>query len=195
MTFGRICVFAGSSTGARPEYLDAARELGSTLVSRGIGVVYGGAKVGLMGALADAALAGGGHVTGVIPSALVAKEIAHQGLSDLRIVSSMHERKATMAELSDGFIALPGGVGTLEELFEVITWGQLGLHRKPCGLLNVCRYYDPLLAFLDHSVAEGFVRQAHAAMLQASPSIDELLDRMAAYEPPTVPKWLDRSTS
>ena len=195
MTFDRICVFAGSSAGVRPEYLDAARELGSTLVSRGIGVVYGGAKVGLMGALADAALAAGGHVTGVIPSALVAKEIAHPGLSDLRIVSSMHERKATMAELSDGFIALPGGVGTLEELFEVITWGQLGLHQKPCGLLNVCGYYDPLLAFLDHAVAERFLRQTHAAMLQASPSIDELLHRMAAYEPPTAPKWLDRSTT
>ena len=195
MSLGRICVFAGSSAGNRPEYLDAARALGRTLAARAIGVVYGGARVGLMGALADAAMAGGGRVTGVIPSALVAKEIAHEGLSDLRIVSSMHERKATMAELSDGFIALPGGCGTLEELFEVITWGQLGLHQKPCGLLNISGYYDGLLAFLDHAVAERFLRHEHARMVTTAGAVGELLDRMAAYQASAVAKWIDRATS
>src|SRR6187549_1487199 len=146
----RVCVFAGSSSGSRPEYRTAAEDLGRELAARGIELVYGGAHVGLMGGVADAVLAGGGRVTGVIPKALVDKEVAHTGLTDLRIVASMHQRKALMVDLSDAFIALPGGWGTLDEMFEILTWAQLGLHRKPCGLLNVQKYFDRLLAFLDH---------------------------------------------
>jgi uncharacterized protein (TIGR00730 family) len=145
----RICVFAGSSAGVRPEYLRAAADLGTVLAARGIELVYGGARVGMMGAVAGAVLAGGGRVTGVIPQALVEKEVAHDGLTELRVVTSMHQRKALMADLSDAFIALPGGWGTLDEMFEILTWAQLGLHRKPCGLLNVSGYFDRLLAFLD----------------------------------------------
>src|ERR1051325_8659898 len=154
----RLCVFTGSSSGARAAYAEAARELGTLLARRGIGLVYGGARVGLMGAVADAVLAAGGEAIGVIPQALVAKEVAHTGLTALHVVESMHARKAMMSDLSDGFIALPGGWGTLEELFEVLTWAQLGLHRKPTGLLNVDGYFDGLLAFLTHTVAEAFVR-------------------------------------
>ena len=161
----RICVFAGSNSGASPEYLVAAAELGRTLAVRQLGLVYGGARVGLMGALADAALGGGAHVIGVMPEALVAKEVAHRGLSELRVVSSMHERKAMMADLADGFVALPGGLGTLEEFFEVLTWAQLGLHGKPCGLLDIDGYFDGLLKFLDHSVGEGFVKAEHRRMI------------------------------
>ena len=146
-----------------------------------------------MGALADAVLAAGGHVTGVIPEALVAHEVAHGGLSDLRIVSSMHERKAMMADLSDGFIALPGGWGTLEEFFEVLTWAQLGLHRKPCGLLNVKGFYDPLLSLFDHAVAEGFVRAPHRALVLEAQDPDSLLDLLATYQPPLVDKWIGRA--
>jgi len=164
----RICVFAGSSPGGRPGYRTAAEALGRTLATRGVGLVYGGARVGLMGTLADAVLAGGGQVIGVIPEALVAKEVAHNGLTELRVVFSMHERKAAMADLSDGFIAIPGGWGTLEELFEVLTWGQLGLHQKPCGLLNVENYFDGLLSFTDHMVNEGFVRRENSAMISVS---------------------------
>ncbi len=162
------------------------------LARHGIGLVYGGASVGLMGATADAALAAGGHVTGVIPEALVAKEVAHTALSEQRVVASMHERKATMAELADAFIALPGGWGTLEEFFEVLTWGQLGLHRKPCGLLNVQGYFDPLLAFLQHSVDERFVRRESASMIAVSSSPDTLLDLLSEYMPPVVTQWIDR---
>jgi uncharacterized protein (TIGR00730 family) len=161
----RLCVFAGSSPGAQTEYLAAARELGAALVHRSMGLVKGGTRVGLMGALADAVLVGGGHVTGVMPASLVAKEVAHQGLSDLRVVASMHERKAMMNDLADGFIALPGGWGTLEEFFEVLTWAQLGLHRKPCGLLNVSGFFDGLLAFIDHTIDERFVKRENRAML------------------------------
>ena len=186
-----VCVFAGSSTGCRPEYRTAATELGAVLAARGIGVVYGGAHVGLMGALADAVLAGGGHVTGVIPRALVEKEVAHNGLSDLRVVSSMHERKALMADLADGFIALPGGWGTLEEMFEILTWAQLGLHRKPCGLLNVQRYFDQLLAFLDHTMEQGFVRREYGSLLAVAETPAALLDLMAVQKPPAVEKWID----
>jgi len=175
--------------------VDAARQLGHTLGERRIGVVYGGACVGLMGVMADAALATGTEVTGVIPSALVAKEIAHRGLTDLRIVASMHERKALMADLSDAFIALPGGWGTLEEFFEVLTWGQLGLHRKPCGLLNVRGYFDRLLSFLDHTVDEGFVRREFRSMIAVSPSPAALLDKLASHQPPTVEKWIDRAST
>ena len=190
----RVCVFAGSSSGVRPEYRDAAEALGRLLAERGIGVVYGGARVGLMGTLADAALAAGGEVVGVIPAALVAKEIAHSGLTDLRVVASMHERKATMADLADGFVALPGGWGTFEELCEVVTWAQLGLHRKPCGLLNVQGYFDRLLAFLAHTIDEGFVRPEYAGMMAVAATPGELLDRLHASTPPRVEKWLDRTS-
>jgi len=188
----RICVFSGSSPGARPEYRQAAADLGRTLAGEGLGLVYGGAKVGLMGVLADAALEAGGEVIGIIPQALVDKEVAHMGLTELRVVSSMHERKAQMAELSDGFIALPGGMGTLEELAEILTWGQLGLHRKPCGVLDVAGYYDGLTRFLDHAVAERFLAQGHRDTLLAGVSPAELIARFRAYRPPTVEKWIDR---
>jgi hypothetical protein len=191
----RICVFSGSSEGRRAAYRTAAEDLGRVLVARGYELVYGGARVGLMGAIADAVLAAGGRVTGVIPEALVAREVAHAGLHDLRIVSSMHERKALMADLSDGFIALPGGWGTLEELFEVLTWGQLGLHRKPCGLLNVEGYFDPLLAFLHHAVAEQFVRQEFERLMPVEAEPGALLDCFASFEPPAVRKWIDRASS
>ena len=191
----RICVFAGSSRGARDEYAQAAQELGRELVARGYDVVYGGGKVGMMGVLADATLAAGGKVIGVIPKALLAKEIGHPGLTELRVVGSMHERKAMMAELSVGFIALPGGLGTLEEFFEVLTWAQLGLHAKPCGLLNVGGYFDRLLGFLDLTVTERFVKGEHRALVIASTSPTDLLERIAAYQPPRVEKWIDRASS
>jgi uncharacterized protein (TIGR00730 family) len=187
----RICVFAGSNSGSRTEYLAAARAMGDALVRHQMGLVYGGARLGLMGAVADKVLAARGHVTGVIPEALVAKEVAHTGLSDLRVVASMHERKAMMGDLSDGFIALPGGLGTLEELFEVLTWAQLRLHRKPCGLLNVCGFFDGLLAFLEHSIDERFVRREHRAMVIVSSSPDSLLEQFDQYVPPVVQKWID----
>jgi uncharacterized protein (TIGR00730 family) len=187
----RVCVFAGSNAGRNDTYTQEAAVLGRLLASRGIGVVFGGGKVGLMGTLADAALAAGGEVIGVIPSALVSKEVAHDGLTELRVVTSMHERKAMMAELSDAFIALPGGWGTLEELFEVITWAQLGLHGKPCGLLNAGGYFDPLLTFLTHAVEEGFVRREHAGFLLIAESGEALLGGFASYEPPVVRKWID----
>ena len=190
----RVCVFTGSSSGARAEYRAAAGELGRLLAERGIGVVYGGARVGLMGVVADAALAAGGEVVGVIPEALVAKEVAHTGLSDLRVVGSMHERKALMSDLSDAFVALPGGWGTLEEFFEVLTWAQLGLHRKPCGLLNTLGYFDGLLAFLSHTIDEGFVRSQNAALIAVAPTPGELLERLRSPPPPPVEKWLDRSS-
>jgi uncharacterized protein (TIGR00730 family) len=187
----RLCVFSGSSAGNDRAYRLAATTLGRTLGTRGISVVYGGARVGIMGAVADAALASGAEVIGVIPRALVSKEIAHAGLTDLRIVSSMHERKAMMADLADGFIALPGGWGTLEEFFEVLTWAQLGIHEKPCGLLNVSGYFDALLAFLDHSVGQGFVRPENARMMLVEHDPERLLDAMSAYRPMHVKKWID----
>jgi len=187
-----ICVFAGSSSGARSEYATAARALGRALVERNLGLIYGGARVGLMGALADEVLAGGGRAVGVMPEALVAKEVAHRGLTELKVVKSMHERKAAMSDLSDGFVALPGGMGTFEEFFEVLTWAQLGFHRKPFGLLNAQGYYDALLAFLDHTVAERFVRPEHRTMISVSGDAGELLDLLAAYEPPVVEKWIER---
>lgn len=187
----RICVFAGSSSGLKPGYRTAADVLGRAIATRRIDVVYGGGRVGLMGILADAVLASGGHVTGVIPHALAAREVAHLGLSDLRVVGSMHERKALMADLADGFIALPGGWGTLDELFEILTWGQLGLHQKPCGLLNADGYFDRLLSFVDHSIDEGFVKREYRRMIAISESPDELIDALASYEPPLVEKWMD----
>ena len=191
----RICVFAGSSAGARRSYRNTAEDLGRTLARRGIGVVFGGGRVGLMGVLADAALGAGGDVIGVIPKALDAKELGHKGLTELRIVASMHERKAMMADLSDGYIALPGGWGTMDELFEILTWGQLGLHQRPCGVLNVDGYFDGLLAFMQHMIDERFVRPENGSMLAVAISPAELLDRMAAYVPPAVEKWLDRDTT
>ena len=190
----RICVFAGSSAGNRPAYRSAAEDLGRTLAARGIAVVYGGGRIGLMGALADAALASGGEVIGVIPAALVAKEVAHGALTELRVVPSMHERKALMADLSDGVIALPGGWGTLDELFEILTWGQLGLHAKPCGLLNVDGYFDPLLSFVDHAIDEGFVRREHREMIAVSTSAGDLIGLLESYRPPAVEKWPDPSS-
>lgn len=187
-----LCVFCGSNLGARDSYAEAARRLGRLLAERGIGLVYGGAAIGLMGAVADAALDAGGRVVGVMPRALIEREIAHPRLSELRTVESMHERKAMMADLSDGFIALPGGVGTLEETFEVWTWGQLGYHTKPVGLINVDGFFDPLLAFVAHQTQELFMRPAHRDMLLVDISADTLLDRFAKYEPPTVTKWIHR---
>jgi len=182
-------VFSGSSPGARPEYRAAATALGRDLAGRGLRVVYGGGGVGLMAAVADAALAAGGEVIGVIPQHLVDREVAHGGLSDLRVTGSMHERKAAMAGLSDGFVALPGGFGTLEEFAEVLTWSQLGLQAKPCGLLDVAGYYRALLAFFDHAVTERFVRAEHRAMVLADTDAGRLLDAMERWTPPTAGKF------
>jgi uncharacterized protein (TIGR00730 family) len=182
----RLAIFCGSNPGARSDYMDAARSLGRLLAHRGIGVVYGGSNVGLMAALADAMQDELGDIIGVIPRMLVDREVANTALSDLRIVDSMHERKAMMAELADGFIALPGGIGTLEEFFETWTWAQLGMHAKPCGLLNVAGYFDPLLEFLDHAVAEKFVRDVHRSMVVVESDPVALLARFDSYEPPRV---------
>jgi hypothetical protein len=188
MPISRICVFCGSSAGKRDSYAEAARSLGSLLAERSIGLVYGGASVGLMGAVADATLERGGEVVGVIPQRLVDREIAHPGLSELRVVGSMHERKALMADLSDAFVALPGGAGTLDELFEAWTWGQLGLHRKPCGLLDVDAFFGPLLALADHLTEEGFLSAESRRIVLVDEEPARLLDRLEAYEPPPE-KW------
>ncbi len=187
-----VCVFCGSSAGNRLVYLDAAHQTGMALVQRGIGLVYGGAQIGLMGRIANTVLEQGGKVIGVMPKHLSLKEVIHPNLTDLRIVDSMHTRKALMAELSDAFIALPGGMGTFEELCEILTWGQLGLHRKPCGLLNVTGFYDPLLALFDHAVAEGFLRPAHRSLVQVATTPEDLLDKLTSYEAPPLPKWIER---
>ena len=179
----RIAVYCGSATPADPRYIQLAREVGSTLAQRGIGVVYGGGKAGLMGAVADGALAHGGEVIGVIPDALVAMEVAHYGLTDLHIVDTMHQRKQAFTDLSDGFITLPGGVGTMDELWEAISWAQLGYHSKPVGLLNALGYYDGLVAFNNHMAEVGFVRQAHRDIMLVSSSLDDLLAQMAAFTP------------
>jgi uncharacterized protein (TIGR00730 family) len=189
----RICVFCGSSPGARPAYRAAAANLGAALAARRIGLVYGGANVGLMSELAHSVLNAGGEVIGVIPKSLVHRELALTGLADLRITDSMQERKAVMADLADGFIAMPGGLGTLDEFFEVLTWTQLGIHQKPSGLLNVEGYFDTLLAFLDHAVAERFVKDTHRSMLIVEPEPHRLLDRLDAFVPPEDDKLLDRS--
>ena len=188
----RICVFCGSSRGNKTEYLSAAQAVGQELSHRDLVLVYGGGNIGLMGALADATLTAGGRVIGVIPEALLAKEVGHCGLPDLRVVKTMHERKALMAELSDGFIALPGGFGTFEEFFEVLTWSQLGLHSKPCGVLNLSGFFDPLLELLDHSVREGFVRPAHRELVLVDTDICRLLERMTAFQSLPDHKWIDR---
>lgn len=192
MPLNRICVYCGSNPGRTDTYLKAARELGRAIAQQGVGLVYGGASVGVMGVVADAVLDAGGKVTGVIPEALVEKELAHNGLSELYVTDSMHERKRMMADLADAFVALPGGAGTLEEIFEVWTWAQLGHHRKPCALYNVDGYYDRLAQFLDHSVEEQFMKPAHRDMLIVTDRPDELLQRFAAYEPPLVGKWIGK---
>ena len=191
----RVCVFCGSSPGTDPAYVTMARRVGTLLARRRLTLVYGGGNVGLMGVLADAVMEGGGHAIGVIPRALMDLEVGHTGLSELRIVGSMHERKALMAELADGFIALPGGIGTLEEFCEILTWAQLGMHAKPCGLVNVEGYFDHLIAFLDHSVGQRFFRPEHRAMVLIERDPETLLDRCDGYRPPHLEKWIDRGSS
>jgi uncharacterized protein (TIGR00730 family) len=191
----RICIFCGSSTGTRSTYADAARSIGQVLLHRRIGLVYGGGNVGLMGIVADTVMQGGGEVIGVIPEALVTRELAHADISQLIIVHSMHERKAKMAELSDAFIAMPGGYGTFEEFCEIITWAQLGLHRKACGLLNVDGYYDPLLTLFDRAVTEGFLRPANRRLVIEESDPDRLLQLLAHYVSPPTEKWIGRDES
>jgi uncharacterized protein (TIGR00730 family) len=186
-----VCVFCGSNGGADPAYLETATNTGRALAERGVRLVYGGGKVGMMGAVADGALDAGGEVVGVIPRQIFDLEIGHEGVSELRVVGSMHERKALMAELADAFVAVPGGIGTLEELIEVYTWSQLGIHDKACGVLNVRGYYDGLAAFLDHAVREGFLRPQHRAVLTVAEDPEQLLDALAAFTPPRVGKWLE----
>lgn len=187
----RVCVFCGSSKGVREDYAAAARRLGDLMVDRGLELVYGGGRIGLMGVIADSVMARGGRVTGVIPNALMAREQGHEGVTELHRVDSMHERKSLMADLADAFVALPGGLGTLEELFEVVTWAQLGIHPKPCALLNVAGYFDPLIEFLDHQVTEGFVRPANRGLILVEEEAEALLDRLATYRAPAVRRWLD----
>ncbi len=188
----RLCVFCGSSAGEDPRYLEAAADLGALLARRGIGLVYGGSRMGLMGRLAQSALDEGGEVVGVIPRALLNREVAHPDLADLVVTESMHERKAEMAARCDGFIAAPGGLGTLEEFFEMLTWSQLGFHRKPCGVLNVDGYYDPLVSLLDQTLKEGFLQDAHRRMVLVEADPVALLDRMSRYEAPRVPRWIGK---
>jgi uncharacterized protein (TIGR00730 family) len=188
----RICVFCGSNFGSRPDYREAAIALADTLADRGLALVYGGASVGLMGVIADAMLGRGAEVVGVIPRPMVSRELAHKGLTQLRLVSSMHERKAVMADLSDGFIAMPGGFGTLEEFFETVTWGQLGIHAKPFGLLNVRNYFDGLLEFLDHCVGERFLQPRHRGSILVADEPGPLLDLFARHQPAGGNKWFDR---
>jgi uncharacterized protein (TIGR00730 family) len=188
-----ICVYCGSSPGLLPDYRESARQLGFELAARGLGLVYGGASVGVMGAVADAVLERGGKVTGVIPHSLATREVSHAGLDELFVVASMHERKAKMAELSDGFIALPGGWGTIEEIFEMLTWAQLGFHEKPCGLLNVAAYYDSLFAFLESAIEQRFVKEEYRPMMMMDDSPGALLDRFSQYRAPKVKKWIGAS--
>ncbi len=190
MKIKKICVYCGSSPGKNPAYSLAAKSLARTLCDRGIGLVYGGAAVGVMGAIADAVLDAGGEAIGVIPKSLAVKEVAHDNLSELHVVASMHERKAMMAELADGFIALPGGWGTLEEIFEILTWAQLGFHDKPCGLLNIEGYYDHLIGFLENSFEQQFVNDLYRPMLMKANEPEALLDQFATYQAPKVRKWM-----
>ena len=186
----RVCVFCGSSEGSRPDYVESARRMGEEIAHRGLGLVYGGGKVGLMGAVADAALAAGGEVIGVIPDALVSKEVGHEGLTELHVVGSMHERKKLMADLSNGFVALPGGYGTLEEFLEVLSWAQLSIHEKPCAILDVAGYWEPLVSLFDRTVAEGFVRPNHRSLVLTGRDPGELLDLMKRYTPAAEKKWV-----
>ena len=191
----RLCIFCGSSTGHRSAYTEAAQDMGRALVQRGLGLVYGGGRVGLMGVVAETVLAGGGEVIGVIPHAFVEREVAHHGVADLRIVRTMHERKALMAELSDGFIALPGGYGTLDEFCEIITWAQLGIHRKPCALLNVLGYFDPFLAQLDRATQDGFVQPSMRALVLSHSQPEPLLDAIDSYQAPALRRWMEPSAT
>ena len=191
----RVCVFCGSSNGANPVYQEAARAMGRALAGRGIGLVYGGGSTGLMGVVADAALEAGGEVVGVIPRALQLRELAHGGLTALHVVGSMHERKARMAALAEGFLALPGGMGTLEELSEMLTWAQLGLHARPVGVLDVAGYFAPLVGFFDRAEGEGFLRPEHRRLLLVGDDPGALLDRFAAWEPPRIERWIDDRSS
>lgn len=186
----RICVYCGSSSGKNPEYTVVARLLGMELARRNLGLVYGGASIGMMGVIADAVMQHGGEVIGIIPKVLAHKEVAHHHLTELKIVNSMHERKALMAELSDGFIALPGGLGTLEELFEILTWAQLGLHQKPCALLNINNYYDGLISFIEHAFAEQFINPRHRALLLLDDNPSSMIDKLMQYSAPTLERWI-----
>lgn len=192
MELRRICVFCGSSPGRLPVYREAATALGRGLVRRGAGLVFGGGHVGIMGAVADAVLASGGRAVGVIPRGLQARELAHGGLTELHVVETMHQRKALMAELSDAFVALPGGMGTLEETTEVLTWAQLGIHQKPVGFLDVAGYWTPFVAMLDHAVAEGFLRPDQRALVLVEREVEPLLDRLSAWRPAPVRRWMER---
>ena len=185
-----ICVYCGSAIGKKTEYVEAAQKLGQELVRRNMGLVFGGSSIGLMGAVADAVLEAGGKVTGIIPRAIWEKEISHEGLTELIVVDTMHQRKAAMAEAADGFIALPGGYGTFEELFEILTWAQLDFHRKPSGLLNICGYYDKLCEFIDNSINEGFVKEVHRQLLIVDSDPSSLLDKMPEYMAPPPVKWI-----
>ena len=189
----RICVFCGSNRGVRSEYIEAAQDLGKVLVKRNLSLVYGGGNVGLMGVIADAVLAEGGEVIGVIPQSLVDREVAHQNLTKMHIVNSMHERKALMADLSDGFIAMPGGMGTFDEFCEILTWAQLGIHQKPCGILNVENYFTPLLRMFDHAMEEGFLRDTHRNLVIEATTPERLLDLFDDYQPKPVAKWMDQN--
>jgi uncharacterized protein (TIGR00730 family) len=186
----KICIYCGSNPGRLPEYRGMARLLGYELAARGLGLVYGGASIGVMGAVADAVLERGGQAIGVIPHSLATKEVSHDGLDELIVVGSMHERKAKMAELSDGFVALPGGWGTIEEIFEMLTWAQLGFHEKPCGLLNIASYYDHLFAFLEKAIEQQFVKEAYRPMMIMDDTPGTLLDRFSNYRAPKVKKWI-----
>lgn len=191
----RLCVYCGSSSGANPDYALAARQLARAMVNKKIDLVYGGASVGIMGEIADTVLEEGGKVIGIIPKGLFVKEVAHTGITELREVNSMHERKSLMAELSDGFIALPGGFGTIEEILEIITWSQLGMHQKPCGLLNVCNYYDKLIEFFDHAVSEHFIKKIHRSIVLMEECPETLLDKFEAYKPTVNVKWINREST
>lgn len=195
MILQTVCVFCAAGDGRNPTYVAHARQMGRYLAESGRRIVYGGGRTGLMGALAEGALGAGGEVVGIMPKHLVDHEVAHTGLTELRVVASMHERKAMLADMSDGFLAMPGGLGTLEELFEIWTWGQLGLHRKPYGILNVHGYFTPLLAFLDHAVGEQFVRPEYRALLVVETDPAALIARMEAMEPPPLPRWVQRDTT
>ncbi len=189
----KVCVYCGSSAGSSDVYKDGAQSLAREMVKQKVDLVYGGASVGIMGIIADTVLAEGGDVTGIIPESLDAREISHQGLTELFVVDTMHDRKSGMARLSDGFIAMPGGLGTLEEIFEVLTWAQLGMHHKPCALLNIGGYFDGLVQFIDHAVEQGFVKPLHRGMLLVEENPEKLLTAMNNYRAPTVEKWIGRS--
>ena len=188
----QVAIFCGSYPGAKPIYMVTAHQMGMGLAQRGLGLVYGGGRVGLMGAVADGTLARDGKVTGVIPQSLVDRELAHSGLSEMHVVTSMHERKAMMAELADAFIAMPGGFGTLDELFEIITWAQLGFHHKPIALLNIDGYFDPLLVFIEHMATEGFIKPEHRGAVLVKNEVDALLDALLSYQPPQLEKWIKK---